>query len=144
MLCFSCISPFKTCSCDKFLTAPERALRAPGTKYFRTCENPSVCREGSKAVLRPLKPPDSTEANPLISCSHRVLNGSASLLIGSPCRYLHGQTVQNYFTRARVSLAIASSSFVGITITLTLESGVEITISFPLTLLASSSILMPR
>ena len=61
-----------------------------------------------------------------------------------PYRYPHGQTVKNYFTRARVSLAIASSSFVGITITLTLESGVEITISFPLTLLTSSSILMPR
>ena len=27
------------------------------------------------------KDPDSTEANPLISCSHRVPNGSASLLI---------------------------------------------------------------
>ena len=111
---------------------------------FVPVRNPSVCREGFKAVLKTLKSPDSTEANPLISCSHRVPNGSASLRISSLCRYPHGQTVKNYFTRARVSLAIASSSFVGITITLTLESGVEITISFPLTLLASSSILMPR
>ena len=42
----------------------------------------------------------------------------------SPLRY-------TYFTNASVSLAIASSSLVGITSTLTLESGVEITISCP-------------
>lgn len=39
--------------------------------------------------------------------------------------------ISHYFTSATVSLAIASSSFVGITQTFTLESGVEITASSP-------------
>lgn len=50
----------------------------------------------------------------------------------------------NYFTSARVSLAIANSSLVGISITLTLESRVEITRFSPLTLFASSSSSTPR
>ena len=50
----------------------------------------------------------------------------------------------DYFTSATVSLQIASSSFVGITATLTLESAVEITISSPRFPLASSSIAIPR
>ena len=49
-----------------------------------------------------------------------------------------------YFTNASVSLAIASSSLVGITSTLTLEPGAEITIYCPLFELASSSISIPR
>lgn len=49
-----------------------------------------------------------------------------------------------YFTRATVSLQIASSSFVGITATLTLESGVEITVSSPRFLFASVSMEIPR
>ena len=149
----------------QILNRAKARIKSTRNEYFRTWDrNLSVCRVGSKAVLRALKPPDSTEANPLISCSHRFLNGSASLLIDQTVCWFRWESTYasrlaahlfietgarlnctlNYFTRAKVSLAIASSSFVGITITLTLESGVEITISFPLTLLASSSILMPR
>lgn len=40
-------------------------------------------------------------------------------------------TGTTYFVRARVSLAMASSSFVGMTQTLTFESGVEMVISLP-------------
>ena len=49
-----------------------------------------------------------------------------------------------YFVSANVSLAIASSSFVGINITHTFESGVEITVSSPRLELAASSNLTPR
>ncbi len=49
-----------------------------------------------------------------------------------------------YFASLNVSLAIASSSFVGISITFTLESAVEITLLSPRTLLASSSMVTPR
>ena len=48
------------------------------------------------------------------------------------------------YTRATVSRQIASSSFVGITATFTLESGVEITMSSPLLLFASASNLIPK
>lgn len=41
------------------------------------------------------------------------------------------------YTKATVSLAIASSSFVGTTNTFTFESGVEISFSSPITLFAS-------
>ena len=49
-----------------------------------------------------------------------------------------------FYTRATVSRQIASSSFVGITATFTLESGVEITISSPLCPFASLSSVTPR
>ena len=54
------------------------------------------------------------------------------------------QAFFSYFVSLRVSLAIASSSLVGISITFTLESAAEITLLSPRTLLASSSILTPR
>ena len=51
----------------------------------------------------------------------------------------------NYFTNANVSLAIANSSFVGITHNLTFESGVEIIPGTPTAFsLAASSSLIPR
>ena len=49
----------------------------------------------------------------------------------------------SYFTRAAVSMAIMSSSLVGMSRTFTLESAAEITASSPRTLLAASSIFTP-
>ena len=55
--------------------------------------------------------------------------------------FLHAETQA---MMSRVSRAMTSSSLVGITKTLTLESGVLISISSPRFLLASSSIFTPR
>ena len=77
----------------------------------------------------------------------QVSTASGQLRNQTFCPREHGcQLRTGYFvTRAIVSLAITSSSFVGITYTSTLESGFEILPSLPLiiTLFRSSSIFTP-
>ena len=71
-------------------------------------------------------------------------------IVGQPAGSDHNAGEEDldfhYFAEAmsRVSRAITSSSLVGITKTFTLESGVEIMMSSPRFLLASSSTLTPR
>lgn len=77
----------------------------------------------------------------LYAAQHEHPVKSAHAVQISLCSALSAQV---YFTRAIVSLAIASSSLVGTTNTLTLESGVEISLSTPLQLLSSSSMATPR